>query len=236
MQDYLEVHIKLSPAQNITLDRVMRAVAMTSIQAIAPTLAYVSVSLPALDKRLSEHHTVSLPLPNDQWKKEVEYWQSISLAQLQHTIVEYGAGQISAEPKHLLPPSTDAEKWICQNLMIRSTVYQSFNILALSLIFMAGLSIILLSLWVEEVAAWLWRRLRRNDTAGAIWKDHDMLGEQAWRTQIPQDATVVEKHASQCWSWRWDEDLKDKRSTSSQTRSLEDDEKRMVVQVHETWI
>jgi hypothetical protein len=236
VQDYLEAHVKLSPAQNITLDRVMGAVAMASIQEIAPTLAYVSAPLLALDKRISGHHTVSLPLPNNQWKKEVEHWQSISLAQLQRTIVEYGTGQIAAEPKYLLPPSTDAEKWICQNLMIRSTVYQSFNILALSLILVAGLSIILLSLWVEEAAAWLWRRLGRDDTAGEIWKDHDMLGEQEWRTRIAQDAAVVQKHTTQRWSWPWNEDLNEKRSVSLQACSLEDSKKRIVVQVHETWI
>lgn len=236
VQDYLEANIALSPEQNITLDRVMRAAAMASIQEIAPTLAYVSAPLLALDKRISEHHTVSLPLPNDQWKKEVEYWQSISLAQLQRTIVEYGTGQIAAQPKYLLQPSTDAEKWICQNLMIRSTVYQSFNILALSLILVAGLSIILLSLWIEEAAAWLWRRLGRDDAAGEIWKDHDMLGEQEWRSKIPSDPSGGQQQTSAYSSWPWDDDGKAKRRVSSRALSLEDSERLFIARAYESWI
>jgi hypothetical protein len=211
VQDYLEANIALSPAQSITLERVLMAAEKASIQQIPPTLAYVSAPLLALDRRVSEHHTVSLPLPNDQWKREIEYWQSISLAQLQRTIVEYGTGQIAAQTKYLLPPSTDAERWICQNLMIRSTVYQSFRILALSLILITGLSVILLSLWIEEVGAWLVRRLGRDGAAGEIWKDHDMLGEQEWRTRMTsRDACVDQQQTSAYSSWPWDEKVKEK--------------------------
>lgn len=122
---------------------------------IVDTFTVVSVPLLAGAKTLTESHTISLPLPVDQLKHKLEYWQNISLAQLQRAIVQYGTSQISARPQNLLPPSTDAEKWICQNLMIRSTAYQSFSILILSLIAMVGLPVILLSLWIEADAAWL---------------------------------------------------------------------------------
>ena len=237
VQDYLAANIALSPAQNITLDRVLRAAVMASIQNIPPTLAYVSAPLLALDKRVTAHHTVSLPLPKDQWKQEVQYWQSISLAQMQRTMVEYGTGQIAAETKYLLPPSTDAEKWICQNLMIRSTVYQSFRILALSLILITGLSVILLSLWIEEVGAWLVRRLGRDGAAGEIWKDHDMLGEQEWRRRlVSSDACADQQQTSTYASWPWDEKVKEKRRISSQALSLEDSERLFIARAYESWI
>jgi hypothetical protein len=189
VQEYIATNIALTPTQNVTLDRVLNAAAEAVVQNIVETLAYVTSPVLALDKRMLEFHTISLPLPKDQWKTEVAYWQSISLAQLQRTIVEYGTGQIAAQPQYLLPPSTDAEKWLCQNLMIRSTVFKSFSVLALSLIILIGVAVILLSLTIEQVAAWLWRRLGRGDAAGDIWRDHDMLGEQVWRTKIQRNQT-----------------------------------------------
>ena len=237
VQDYLAANIALSPVQNITLDRVLNAVAMASIENIASTLAYVSAPLLALDKRMSEKHTVSLPLPKDQWKQEVEYWQSISLAQLQRTIVEFGTGQVAAQTKYLLPPSTDAQRWICQNLMIRSTVYQSFRILALSLILITGLSVILLSLWIEEVGAWLVRRLGRDGAAGEIWKDHDMLGEQEWRARLESRVACADQQQTSTYSsWPWDEKVKEKRRISSQALSLEDSERLFIARAYESWI
>lgn len=195
VQESVATNIALTPSQNVTFDRVMNAAAEAVIETIVDTLAYVTSPVLALDKRMSESHTISLPLPNDQWKTEIAYWQSISLAQLQRTIVEYGTGQIAAQPQYLLPPSTNSGKWLCQNLMIRSTVYGSFSVLALSLILWIGLAVILLSLTTEQVAAWLWRRLGRGDGAGEIWRDHDMLGEQVWRTKIQNYARSFSKNS-----------------------------------------
>ena len=250
VQDYIEAKMNPNPVQNITLDRLMAAVGDASLGQITNILAYINDPVLAIDQRISESHTISLPLPNDQWKKEAEYWQVVSLAQLQRTIVEYGTGQIAAQPQYLIPASTDAEKWICQNLMIRSTVYQSFSILALSLIVLVGLAVILLSFTIEQVSTWLSRRLGRGDATSESWKDHDMLGEQLWRTKVLDSAHAggesdeAEKEnlppsrrsRSGSPASSIDDTTKVLRRVSSQALSLEDSERLLISRAYDSWI
>ena len=188
---YVASHISLTPNQNITLSRIAQGLSDASILEIAQTFTSISVPLLASSKTLVSRHTFSLPLPPDQWKAELAYWQAISLAQLQRNIIQYATGQIAAKPEYLLPPATETEKWICGNLMVRSTVYQSFSIFALVVILVIGLGVILLSLWIEDVAAWMgqWVGGSGSKHMGTEvwpddWKDHDMLGEQAWREKV----------------------------------------------------
>jgi hypothetical protein len=189
---HLTSFIPMTPNQNITLNRLLSAVTAASLLEIADTFTAFSVPLLAGSKTLSESHTISLPLPSDQWKAELAYWQSISLAQLQRSMILYGTGQIAARPEYLLKPSTEAERWLCENLMIRSTVFQNFSVCALGALLGIGLVVIGLSLWIEGVAEWVdkrfGRRTKRLEGEGAVtgleWKDHDMLGEQAWRGRI----------------------------------------------------
>jgi hypothetical protein len=190
---YVASHISLTPNQNITLSRIAQGLSDASILEIAQTFTSMSVPLLASSKTLVSRHIFSLPLPPDQWKAELAYWQAISLAQLQRNIIQYATGQIAAKPEYLLPPITDTEKWICGNLMVRSTVYQSFSIFALVVILGIGLGVILLSLWIEDVAAWMGQWVSGSSSGSknmgievrpGDWKDHDMLGEQVWRSKV----------------------------------------------------
>lgn len=91
------------------------------------------------------------------------------------------------------------------DLMVRSTVYQSFSVVALVVVLVIGLSVILLSLRVEDVAVWMGQWLggcscsssRGGDRGHEVrideWKDHVMLGEQAWRAKVGVRAEEEEK-------------------------------------------
>lgn len=181
---HLVSHLALNPNQNVTLTRLLSAVTAASLLEIADTFNAVSVPLLAGSKTLSESHTISLPLPSDQWKAELAYWMSISLAQLQRSIILYGTGQIAARPEYLLKPETDSERWICGNLMVRSTAWQSFSVVKLVGLVGIGCVIIAVSLWIEALAGWVGRRFGKEGDGNAEWKTHDMLGPQAWRSRV----------------------------------------------------
>jgi len=118
---------------------------------------------------------VSQVLPEDQWKIELQYWHSVSMAHLQRTIVQYATGQIAAEPDYLVAPTAEQDIWFCQNLIVPSAVYQSFSVMALILIFLVGLLVIIASLNVERLAALIRRWLRRGKSAKS-WNHDYVLG------------------------------------------------------------
>ena len=114
--------------------------------------------------------------------------------------MEYDTGQIAAQTDYILPPQADGDRWICDNLMIRGTAYQSFSVLALALIVGFGTLVIFLSLNIENLASWIQVRLNKGWAGRESWDDHDMLGLQLWRKAFePQppsrssSRTVVQK-------------------------------------------
>jgi hypothetical protein len=102
-------------------------------------------------------------------------------------MVEYATGQIAASPRYLLPPQSDSEKWLCQNMMMQSAAYQSFSVMALVLIAVFGMIFILISLTIETSVGWVQRRFNRSAHGREMWEDHHMLGLQAWRDKFRKD-------------------------------------------------
>lgn len=186
VQDFIDSNFNLTPHQNVTLDRIMRAVADSIMSQIVQGLAVSSTPMLAMNSTATEITTLSLPLPSNQWHLELEYWHSVAMAQFQRKFVEYGTGQFAAQTTYILPPTTNSEKWICENLMIRGTVFQSFSVLAVALVVVFGSLIVMVSLYIESLGSYIQKRLNKGSTEREIWDDHDMLGPQLWRRRIEQ--------------------------------------------------
>jgi hypothetical protein len=186
VQDFISSTMNLTAAQNVTNDRIMRAVTASSMREVVEGLAVGSTPMLAMNSTTSESTTLSLGLPPYQWQLEANYWHSVAMAQLQRTFVEYGTGQIAAQTTYILPPQTAAERWLCENLMIRGTAYQSFSVLALALIAGFGSLVIVVSLNIENLARYIQTRLKRGAAGREMWDDHDMLGRQLWRKAFEQ--------------------------------------------------
>ena len=166
----------LNPQQATAFDRVLQAAEASILGAIVASLALTNTPLQALSEVASGTQVLSLHLPDDQWQRELGYWQSIAMAHLQRTVIEFGTGQIAAKPQYLIfPPPEDTDKWFCKNLMILSTVYQSFSVLALALIISSGTLVILVSLFIEDTAAWAQKRARKGVFKRESWDCDDML-------------------------------------------------------------
>ena len=170
----------LSPRQTVTYDRTQRAVQLSITTQIVQALAVTSTPLLAMNATTAGTHVLSLHLPSNQWQIELNYWQSIAMAQLQRAVVEWGSGQVAAQPQYLIhPPPADSDKWFCKNVMILSTVYSSFNVLALGLIVGSGGLVIVISLAIEDTAAWAQKRAQsgvvKSNVRRDSWDGDDML-------------------------------------------------------------
>lgn len=167
--------------QNVTLGRIMGAISTSKLSDVTSALS--SAALTANNLTLVEGVDTST-LPDDQWVLEVTYWHSIALAQLQRNMLEYATGQIAAQLEYFVPPETQAEKWICQNLIIDSDIFQSYSIMTLALIFLCGSMVMSLGLYIETVVSWIQRRFDRGARGREMWEDHYLLGPQLWRLNV----------------------------------------------------
>ncbi len=175
VQDVASFNSALTAKQNVTNDRILRAATASSLREVVGALALTANPMLALNSTAVESHTLSLPLPSNQWQLEVDRWHAIVMAHFQRTFVEWETGQIAAQTQYLMPPSTAADSWICQNLMLRGTGYQSFSVLALTLIVGFGTLIITISLTIENLASCVQKRFSRGSTGRTMWDDHEML-------------------------------------------------------------
>jgi hypothetical protein len=170
----------LSANQRVTLDRVMKASAVSDVSWVVQNLAFSTMPLLAINVSATSTHTLSLPVPDNQWQLEVGYWHSVAMAQFQRTLMEYGTGQISPSTDYLIPV-TGVDATFCRNIMIQSTRFSSFNVVALALLISFGTLIIASSLMIERLSSWVQMRWNRGSYGRQMWKDHDMLGFQLKR-------------------------------------------------------
>ena len=243
VQQSISANLSLTPKQNVTLNQLLWSAVSADIFQIVNGLAASTTPLLATQKRQNGYHTTSVQLPSDQWKLELANWMSICMAHLQRVTVESETGQIAAQPRYLVPPATDSEEWICQNLMIRSDTYQSFSVLALSMMVFVGTVVLVLSFVIEPMVAWMLRRSGRGETGNEIWRAHDMLGPQLWSSRL--EAVKVDgaqpRHPRNDSLASWDTssytvDEKGRKRVSSQALSFEDHERFLITKAYEAWI
>ena len=166
----------LTPRQNVTFNRMFRALDTSNIGRVVLNLSVGNMPILATLQTITEKHTVGLGLPDNQWQLELDFWHSVSMSMFQQNFVEFNTGQIAPETKYFVAPESEAAAWWCKNLMIPSTVYQSFSVLTLLLTFVFGLLVMLCSLMVEEIAGWLQGRTNQGCKARRDqWDNDDML-------------------------------------------------------------
>lgn len=184
----------LTPHQNATFDRMIRAVAVSTLPHLVEYLSAITQPVLAMNETFSGSSgaVISRPLQDIQWKLELSYWHSIAMAQLQRTVAHWATGQIAPEPQsvqYLLPPSAEQDVWFCQNLIVPSIVYQSFSVMAIILIFISGTLVVIASLCMENLAC----LIRKCFSKSSIWdwNHDDMLGlehlmnESLWKPRPP---------------------------------------------------
>ena len=174
VQNNSTFNLALTGNQNATFDRMLRAATETTLGRVVEGLGVTSTPIVAAQALAVGNAVVSLSLPDDQWKLELDFWHSIAMAELQRTIVQWGTGQIAAEAQFLLKPETEQDKWFCGNVAVPSTVYQSFNMVAIILIVAFGTLIITISLNIERIAH-LIRRCLGKAAPRKAWDHDDML-------------------------------------------------------------
>ena len=166
------ISLNFTDRQNSTYVRVFQAVLDSTMENYLSRL--IQRDMPLLARR-NVILVVSSDLPDNQWQLETEYWHSIAMAHLQRDVVNYGTGQMSPDTSFIAVANTTADKWLCENLVVRGTSYQSFNVFALALLFAVGLLIVLLSFFVEDIAAVLQRKWNRGATGRHMWKANETL-------------------------------------------------------------
>jgi hypothetical protein len=175
--------------QNATFDRILRAVSASNLYWVVMNLAGTTTPMLATSVTQSggSGAVLSTKLPDDQWTLEVNFWHSISLAQLQRTIAQFVTGQVAPEPQlfpYLLPPTLEQDKWFCKNFIIPSMVFQSFKLVTIIMIIVFGTLIIIVSLTIEDLEAVV-RKCMKRPPPPRNWDRFDMLGERTpMRTQF----------------------------------------------------
>jgi hypothetical protein len=128
-------------------------------------------------------------LPDNQWELEAEIWFSIGLAHLQRQVVAWSSRQAAPNPEDLNLTLTPEEAWLCQNQIIRGTSYQSFNVLALVLIFVSGILISIFSMFVDDLTFYCQRKFKRSTTRREICENKDALQLQRMLYERPGEGT-----------------------------------------------
>ncbi len=180
----------LSPHQAVTFDRLLRAVGPASIWNIVFQLTFTATPLLATNATNSglSGRLVSLQLPNDQFERELGYWHSIAMAQLQRGIVQWATGQIADEPQYLVPAEKEDDVWFCNSLIVPSTLYKSFSLVAIVLLIASGTLVIVVSLTIEQLAVSIRKCLGRGSPRND-WEQDNMLelqpsvSEKFWASQ-----------------------------------------------------
>ena len=182
MQNVDEFNLALTPRQNATFDRMLRAVAASSIFTTVENLVTNNVPLIACNMTMSGKSgaVISPALPDEQWKIELGYWHSIAMAQLQRTIAQWATGQVAptfqdeSETQFILAPSEAQDRWFCDNFILPSQNFESFSLMSILLIIISGVLVIVCGLNIEALGR-LCRKCMRRSVVRRDWKWDDML-------------------------------------------------------------
>ncbi|KAF2004093.1 hypothetical protein P154DRAFT_572543 [Amniculicola lignicola CBS 123094] len=130
--------------------------AVLSSEWYAQMEAFYRISgLPSLlASRTLKSGTQSSQLPENHWQKELEYTFQAELASLQSGLVENTrVGMLWMKQIH--GASNTTWRSACQQQKTRSFEFYSFNILGLSMILVIGLVLMLMAVFLEQIAGWV---------------------------------------------------------------------------------
>ncbi|KAI8954984.1 hypothetical protein F4801DRAFT_530677 [Xylaria longipes] len=116
------------------------------------------------------------PLPDDQWKLDLEYWRNIEMASWSKAFVQAATGLPSSySEKWIRRPMNKAEVQLCQSQKIISTSHISFSVLGLSLLLAGGLLVVSVSLSIEHIARFLQRYAKLHPYSRLEWVSNGTL-------------------------------------------------------------
>lgn len=184
VQNVEKFNKSLTPKQNATFDRLVRAVDQSTLRSTADILSSTPAKLLASNATAGGRSgaMVAKAVPNHQWKLELENWQSISLARLQRQVGKWASGTISPQPQYLLKPSLDEDIWFCNNFMVLSSSFKSFSVVAISFTFVLGIIIIFTGMFIESIGRGL-QKVFTKSPPESHWSYDDLLGLQRSSTK-----------------------------------------------------
>ena len=149
--------LNLTAHQVAVATRVLQAANEASFYNI---ISYLSQRDTPLLARREIQGLIGVRLPDDQWQKEIMYWNSLGLAYLQRSVIDYATGQFAADTSYINVTQSPQSQWLCENQMIGGTRYQSLNFFAIVLILSIGSVVIIAGYTIEDCV-----NLRRTKTS-----------------------------------------------------------------------
>lgn len=138
--------------QTATVDRLILSLART--QMYYSTLGRDGSALLAHEKLVQ---VISSSIPNNQWMVEIQEWFAVSLARMQHALVEFVTGPpVKLDGMSFITMNESDSKALCQAQIVRMPgQHQSFSMFGLMITVILGLLIILLSLTIESIGSFI---------------------------------------------------------------------------------
>ena len=151
--------------------RLIQALTASSIGEIASGLG--NDALLAGSKLLGAGE-VNVPLPNDQWIQELNYWFGMHLTNIQLQVVQYatGTGNLAWDRNFVAPGAED--EWWCTNQMVQRSDYSSINMLGVILILCFGILFVLVNTSLDRVVTAI-RSKKRKAHGVSPWIMHHVL-------------------------------------------------------------
>lgn len=170
MQNVEAFNTVLTPRQNATFDRMLLAASASNLRsAVIPPLLASASTYPGKSGAV-----LSSALPENQWVKELEFWHSVGMAQLQRNIVEWANARVAPYSQSLIPATAPQDVWFCNNVVVPSAVCHSFSVIAIVLIIAFGLLVTTVSFFIEQLANTL-RKCFRKNASTYHWGNDDLL-------------------------------------------------------------
>jgi hypothetical protein len=166
------ISLNLTARQDVTYGRVFQSAVDSTFFSVLHALRELD---PPLLARRSIQGLISLGLPDNQWQLETEYWHSLAMANLQRAVVGYGTGQFAAKTDYINITASPEQAWLCRNLIIRGSVYQSFSFLGLILLSVFGFVVIIAGMAIEDSVALSRKWPRPGGFRQNMWVMNDML-------------------------------------------------------------
>ena len=151
--------------------RLVQALTSSSIGIIASSLG--NDALLAGSKSLGAGE-VSVPLPNNQWIQELNYWFGMHLTNTQLQVVQYATGTGNAAWDRNWEAPGAEDEWWCVNQMVQRSDYSSINMLGVILILCFGILFVLVNTFLDPVVTAV--RSKKHKALGVSpWKMHHVL-------------------------------------------------------------
>ncbi|KAK5056721.1 hypothetical protein LTR84_012253 [Exophiala bonariae] len=158
--------------QGMALKRVLQAAADSWISLVLSGLAQRDP--PLLARRLIQD-VVGLRFPDDQWEKEVDYWQALFMTNMQRAVIEYVTGQFVARTNYVNTTRSSELNWLCYSQIIRGTSYLSFSLIGMMLTISFSVLIITAGMSFDHVLEWRHAKRYPESAMAKGWRRTEML-------------------------------------------------------------